>query len=387
MRWDPRHLPFNSFLFAPASSVVLLDPRPSILDMGARSSLPPAPSPHPTATTTPSGFGLALSGLQLFLTFPYMLTKTVFDELWWIVHEQYMLTVGETLEKSCFFVGPWRLLPVPKILFPQHFFPKQGGGAVPGGVGWRGSGGRFAAAASGRTVGGRGHQHKLGGGVNGSKDRSPTAGTTGAEKLAFPPPMGASSTPSVTSAYAPTQDADCFTYVLYCVFLTIKLCLHPGFWVRLLLTGIRLLLVFFCCLPGVCGMMQLWHERKCTTIQYGESAVRNVLDVYEPFSRAAAGPPFENQVRLLPVVVLVSGVGWAVNHRSTMTLVAEHLAQSGEVVVVVVEYRCFPQAGFSSMVDDWAGSGRYRKEPQNPQKLYTLSFSCCPVRSCLLVCE
>ena len=36
----------------------------------------------------------------------------------------------------------------------------------------------------------------------------------------------------------------------------------------------------------------------------------------------------------------------------------------------------------------WAGSGRYRKGPQNPHRIfYPLSFSCCPVRSCLLVCE
>ena len=36
----------------------------------------------------------------------------------------------------------------------------------------------------------------------------------------------------------------------------------------------------------------------------------------------------------------------------------------------------------------WAGSGRYRKDPQNPHRIfYPHSFSPCPTICCLLVCE
>ena len=42
----------------------------------------------------------------------------------------------------------------------------------------------------------------------------------------------------------------------------------------------------------------------------------------------------------------------------------------------------------SREVNNWAGSGRYRKEPQNPHRIFkSRSFSPCPIFSPLLVCE
>ena len=103
------------------------------------------------------------------------------------------------------------------------------------------------------------------------------------------------------------------------------------------------------------------------SIAYGEGA-RRTLDVYRPSAAAAA-----------PVVVFFYGGSWQSGHKEMYLFVAAALARRG-YVIVVPDYRVYPEVRYPDFLDDGARAVRWAKDNAarfggDPQKLFVMGHS------------
>lgn len=103
-------------------------------------------------------------------------------------------------------------------------------------------------------------------------------------------------------------------------------------------------------------------------IRYGDTA-RQVLDVYTPEPAAASRP----------VVVFFYGGGWRQGERAQYRFVAEALTSRG-YIVVVPDYRLFPEAAFPDFMADAAKAVRWvhdniSRHGGDPERLFLMGHS------------
>lgn len=107
---------------------------------------------------------------------------------------------------------------------------------------------------------------------------------------------------------------------------------------------------------------------KVSGLAYGDDP-RNKLDVYTPVERPANAP----------VVVFFYGGSWNSGSRSDYDFVGEALASRG-IVVVVADYRLYPQVRYPMFLEDsaravgWAHQ-HVREYGGDPQRLYVMGHS------------
>ncbi len=138
-----------------------------------------------------------------------------------------------------------------------------------------------------------------------------------------------------------------------------------------LLSGLALLLTLTGCSPA--GLLNVLVSRDAferhADIAYGEGERRR-LDVYVP--RAPASGP-------RPVVVFFYGGSWKRGERSSYLFVAEALAARG-FVVVIPDYRVFPEVRYPGFVEDAAAAFAWTRREiarfrGNPGELFVMGHS------------
>ena len=107
--------------------------------------------------------------------------------------------------------------------------------------------------------------------------------------------------------------------------------------------------------------------RLTRSIAYGEGA-RRTLDVYRPKSAGAA-----------PVVVFFYGGGWRSGNKGLYWFVATALASCG-YLVVVPDYRIYPEVGYPDFIEDGALAVRWVKDNAarfggEPKKIFVMGHS------------
>lgn len=114
--------------------------------------------------------------------------------------------------------------------------------------------------------------------------------------------------------------------------------------------GLRLLLFAMLILPACIHAAVFWlfHPSIIKGVRFGPKP-RNFLDIYIPPS-ASKGV----DKTLHPVVVNVMGGAWIIGYRAWSAWMGKRLALEQGFIFVAVDYRNFPQAQMSDMVDDVA---------------------------------
>jgi acetyl esterase/lipase len=115
------------------------------------------------------------------------------------------------------------------------------------------------------------------------------------------------------------------------------------------------------------------------SVAYGE-ATRQTLDVYRPAS--ATG---------LPVIVFFYGGSWQAGDKETYLFAATALAQRG-YVVVVPDYRVYPEVRYPAFLEDSARAVRWAKDNAvrvggNPDKLFIMGHSAGAYIAAMLVLD
>jgi acetyl esterase/lipase len=103
------------------------------------------------------------------------------------------------------------------------------------------------------------------------------------------------------------------------------------------------------------------------SVSYGEGP-RQTLDVYRPIAAASA-----------PVVVFLYGGSWQFGHKETYQFLGRALARRG-YVVVVPDYRVYPEARYPAFLEDNARAVRWAKDNAvrfggNPNELFLMGHS------------
>jgi len=136
--------------------------------------------------------------------------------------------------------------------------------------------------------------------------------------------------------------------------------LSAGVLATLLLTG---------CSPASPLNFFAWlHGVEVTrSVAYGEGS-RRTLDIYRPSAAAAA-----------PVVVFFYGGSWQSGHKEMYLFVAAAMARRG-YVIVVPDYRVYPEVRYPDFLDDGARAVRWAKDNAarfggDPQKLFVMGHS------------
>ncbi|CAD7954941.1 unnamed protein product [Amoebophrya sp. A120] len=175
-------------------------------------------------------------------------------------------------------------------------------------------------------------------------------------------------------------------------FWLIQITLNPLFWTQWILTFIRYLqgivIVGICVFPGVIWVWWRYvyggrkligggpqgksfssgstgennsykNFRYTETFQYGKHS-RNVLEVFYPLNLTEKD--LQNPNYKLPLVIVVTGGAWTIGHRYWCAALSGHLAESGKVVSISIDYRNFPFATFREMVDDVLQALRWVKQ-------------------------
>jgi prenylcysteine alpha-carboxyl methylesterase len=114
--------------------------------------------------------------------------------------------------------------------------------------------------------------------------------------------------------------------------------------------GWRLLIFTFLILPAVLQAAFFWlfHPSVIKGIRFGPNP-RNFLDIYVPPSATSGEKKSQ-----IPVVVNVMGGAWIIGYRAWSAWMGKRLALEQGFIFVAVDYRNFPQAQMSDMVDDVA---------------------------------
>lgn len=117
--------------------------------------------------------------------------------------------------------------------------------------------------------------------------------------------------------------------------------------------ALRLLLFTLLLMPGWYRLLRYWFFDPfiLRNVEYGKGAkLRNVMDIYLPhIKKHPAGTSATEE--LAPVVIFVSGGAWIIGYKLWSALVARGLATLG-MLVVVPDYRNFPQGDIGDMMDD-----------------------------------
>jgi acetyl esterase/lipase len=128
------------------------------------------------------------------------------------------------------------------------------------------------------------------------------------------------------------------------------------------------------------NMLAWRHGTEITrSIAYGE-APRQTLDVYRPASAAKS-----------PVVVFFYGGSWETGDKETYLFVATALAQRG-YVVVVPDYRVYPEVRYPVFLEDNARAVRWAKDNAarfggDPNKLFIMGHSAGAYNAAMLVLD
>ncbi len=129
-------------------------------------------------------------------------------------------------------------------------------------------------------------------------------------------------------------------------------------------------------IPAVFGDYELQRD-----LSYGEQP-RQRLDTYVPVA-APTGPR--------PIVVFFYGGGWAEGAKEQYRFVAEALTSRG-FVVVVPDYRLYPEVRFPAFVEDAAQAVRWAHEHAtslgaDPEKLFLMGHSAGAHIAAMLACD
>ena len=116
----------------------------------------------------------------------------------------------------------------------------------------------------------------------------------------------------------------------------------------------RLIFYAMLLLPGWIRMLSYWlfDDGVLRNVEFGKgSLARNVLDVYLPVNstKRAGNKKLQKDGEGAPVVVFVGGGVWIIGNKLWSTLVARGLTMLG-YLVIVPDYRNFPQAGIEEML-------------------------------------
>lgn len=118
--------------------------------------------------------------------------------------------------------------------------------------------------------------------------------------------------------------------------------------------ALRLLLFTLLLMPGWYRLLKYWFFDPfiLRNVEYGKGArLRNLMDVYLPHIQKHAAARTSTADELAPVVIFVSGGAWIIGYKLWSALVARGLATLG-MLVVVPDYRNFPQGDIGDMMDD-----------------------------------
>lgn len=123
-----------------------------------------------------------------------------------------------------------------------------------------------------------------------------------------------------------------------------------------ILMAARLIIYTLLLMPGWMRMLSYWlfDDGVLRNVEFGKgSLARNVLDVYLPINSSVRK---DNKIlhkdgEGAPVVIFVGGGVWIIGNKLWSTLVARGLTMLG-YLVIVPDYRNFPQGGIEEMCDD-----------------------------------
>ena len=115
---------------------------------------------------------------------------------------------------------------------------------------------------------------------------------------------------------------------------------------------VRLLLFVVILIPGWIELLRYWiyDPSIIKNVEFGRGyRFRNLLDIYLPYS--TIHPKNNEHEPRATVLVLMSGGAWVIGYKFWSALVAISFARLG-MVVVVPDYRNFPQGDIEDMCED-----------------------------------
>lgn len=126
--------------------------------------------------------------------------------------------------------------------------------------------------------------------------------------------------------------------------------------------ALRLVAYVLLLLPAFVAMLRYWlfDPQIVKHVEYGQGErQRNMLDIYLPrkLKLNRRGQAVEVQAatdgaeQKLPVIVFFTGGAWIIGYKAWGALMAQSLTESG-FVVVIPDYRNFPQATIGDMIED-----------------------------------
>ena len=120
--------------------------------------------------------------------------------------------------------------------------------------------------------------------------------------------------------------------------------------------SIRLLIFVILLMPGWIALLRyyIFDSFIIRNIEYGKGVrYRNVLDVYlpKPHNPAIHGKKQTKYLNGVPVVVFLSGGAWIIGYKLWSALMGREFARRG-YVVIVPDYRNFPQGNIEDMLED-----------------------------------
>lgn len=127
-----------------------------------------------------------------------------------------------------------------------------------------------------------------------------------------------------------------------------------GFGITAYIMGLRLVVFSVFILPAALQTAVFWlfHTSVIKGVRFGPNP-RNFLDIYIPPSATTPSTNGEKKPGI-PVVVNVMGGAWIIGYRAWSAGMGKRLALEQGFIFVAVDYRNFPQAQMSDMVDDVA---------------------------------
>ena len=164
-----------------------------------------------------------------------------------------------------------------------------------------------------------------------------------------------------------------FYHIVNCLRLTVKLLYHArkGFLKSISIFG-RLCLFAIFLIPLWCRLVYELVNRIYTSyvifsVPYTieGSTNRNLLDIYLPYSYDPSTD--KSKSKKYPVIVLVSGGAWIIGYKLWSFIIAMPLATLG-CIVVVPDYRNFPQGSIEDMMSDIRSAMYWVDE--NIEKMY-----------------
>lgn len=133
---------------------------------------------------------------------------------------------------------------------------------------------------------------------------------------------------------------------------------YMGFGLKWVSMSVRIVLYAIILAPGFARFVW-WYitsNSMVRHIQYGPHN-RSYLDILfpVPLDQIISGP----KERRFPVVICVTGGAWIIGYNAWCAMLARFLAMDSQCIVVMPDYRNFPQADMSAMTDDVSSAIRW----------------------------